>query len=145
MPINNYGANNPYAYNPMINQQNRLMQMEQQQYNNMYPQNNYFPQNNNNYLKGRLVTCLDEAKASMIDLDGSIFVFPDYANGKIYTKQIGMDGSPIFTVYEKSVQGSNLDSQQRNYEDSINTLSEKVRLLESKIELLESVLEGEVK
>lgn len=31
MPINNYGANNPYAYNPMINQQNRLMQMEQQQ------------------------------------------------------------------------------------------------------------------
>lgn len=139
MPINNYGANNPYAYNPMINQQNRLMQMEQQQYNNMYPQNN------NNYLKGRLVTCLDEAKASMIDLDGSIFVFPDYANGKIYTKQIGMDGSPIFTVYEKSVQGSNLDSQQRNYDDSINTLSEKVRLLESKIELLESVLEGEVK
>ena len=67
MPINNYGANNPYAYNPMINQQNRLMQMEQQQYNNMYPQNNYFQQNNNNYLKGRLVTCLDEAKASMFD------------------------------------------------------------------------------
>ena len=81
----------------------------------------------------------------MIDLDGSIFVFPDYANGKIYTKQIGMDGSPIFTVYEKSVQGSNLDSQQRNYDDSINTLSEKVRLLESKIEPLENVLEGEVK
>lgn len=39
-------------------------------------------------IKGRPVSSYDEAKASMIDLDGSLFVFTDIANGCIYTKQI---------------------------------------------------------
>jgi hypothetical protein len=35
----------------------------------------------------------------MIDFDGSLFVFPDKAHGKIYTKQLGLDGNIIFQKY----------------------------------------------
>lgn len=51
-------------------------------------------------LKGRPVSSLDEARAISIDFDGSIFFFPDLANGKIYTKQINMDGTASLNMYE---------------------------------------------
>ncbi len=51
-------------------------------------------------LKGRPVTSLEEARASMIDFDGSVFYFPDAANKRIYTKQINMDGTAIMYMYE---------------------------------------------
>ena len=82
--------------------QNRLNQMEQQY--GTYQPNNYQIQNNQQMgtmqvLKGRPVSSYDEAKASMIDLDGSLFVFPDIANKRIYTKQIMLDGSAELKVY----------------------------------------------
>ena len=51
-------------------------------------------------LKGRLVTSLEEARASSIDFDGSVFYFPDLANKRIYTKQINIDGTASLYVYE---------------------------------------------
>ena len=51
-------------------------------------------------LKGRLVSSLEEARATSIDFDGSIFYFPDMANKRIYTKQINMDGTATLCVYE---------------------------------------------
>lgn len=51
-------------------------------------------------LKGRPVSSLEEARAASIDFDGSIFYFPDYANKKIYTKQINLDGTSSFMMYE---------------------------------------------
>ena len=51
-------------------------------------------------LKGRLVTSLEEARATSIDFDGSVFYFPDLANRRIYTKQINMDGTASLCVYE---------------------------------------------
>ena len=51
-------------------------------------------------IKGRPVASIEEARASIIDFDGSIFYFPDLANKRIYTKQINMDGSAILNVYE---------------------------------------------
>ena len=51
-------------------------------------------------LKGRPVTSFEEARASMIDFDGSVFYFPDLANRCIYTKQINMDGTALMNVYE---------------------------------------------
>ena len=91
----NYYMGNPYMQNPMLSQQNRLQSME-----NQFFGNNQQPQQNNLVLKGRPVTSFDEAKASMIDLDGSVFIFPDYASGKIYTKQINMDGTASIRTYE---------------------------------------------
>ena len=77
----------------------------------MYNNYNYYPQQNNqqpiNYvrpvpmpLKGRPVASLEEARASTIDFDGSIFYFPDMANKCIYTKQINMDGTATLNMYE---------------------------------------------
>ena len=51
-------------------------------------------------LKGRLVSSFEEARASSIDFDGSVFYFPDLANKRIYTKQINIDGTASLYVYE---------------------------------------------
>lgn len=53
-----------------------------------------------NFIKGRPVVSIDEARASQIDLDGSLYVFPDLGNKKIYTKQINLDGTATFNVFE---------------------------------------------
>lgn len=105
-----------YGVNNSIQQQlaqNRMNQLEAQ-YNNMFPQQyvqqpmqmqpqqmqmQQYQQQNIQTLKGRPVSNIDEAKASMIDLDGSLFVFPDVANGCIYTKQIMLDGTAEFKTY----------------------------------------------
>ena len=124
-----YGYNN-YQVNPYQQQmmQGRLNQMEQQ-YNNqmMYQQNN-----NQQMIKGRPVSSYDEAKASMIDLDGSLFVFPDVANKKIYTKQILLDGSAELKVYNLS---NNIDDKGKvpceyvlrsDFEEAIELLKDQI-------------------
>ena len=62
-------------------------------FSNQYPQQ---PQ----FLKCRPVTSIEEARASQIDLDGSLWVFTDIGHGKIYTKQMKNDGSSAFGIYE---------------------------------------------
>lgn len=61
----------------------------------------------------RPVASLDEVRAMSIDFDGSVFYFPDYANRKIYTKQINMDGTASINMYElkeiPSAQPANVD------------------------------------
>ena len=81
-------------------------------YNNAYsqypkqqqpPMNNYsaYMQQPMVYgLKGRPVASIEEARASSIDFDGSVFFFPDLANRRIYTKQINLDGTASLNVYE---------------------------------------------
>ena len=79
----------------------------------MYPNQNYnyYPQQQpiNQYMrqpqqsatfKGRMVSSIEEARASLIDFDGSIFYFPDLANKRIYTKQINIDGTATLNMYE---------------------------------------------
>ena len=97
---------NPAVYaNPMDNpsamQMQRLAQMEQQ-----YPQfaqqpvgQNFTQQQAPVYIKCRAVTSIDEAKAAMIDLDGSLHVFTDIPHRKIYTKQIDVDGTASLNTY----------------------------------------------
>lgn len=111
--------NTGYGMNPYQQQiaQNRLNQMEQQ-YNNVgtYQPNNYQMQNSQQMgtmqvLKGRPVSSYDEAKASMIDLDGTLFVFTDIANHCIYTKQILLDGSAELKTYVLQEQKQNETKQ----------------------------------
>ena len=73
----------------------------------MYP--SYYPQQQQQMrmatpsqygLKGRPVSSLEEARATSIDFDGSVFFFPDLANRRIYTKQINMDGTATLNMYE---------------------------------------------
>lgn len=55
--------------------------------------------NQNQYLKCRPVASKEEARAFQIDLDGSLWVFTDVGNEKIYTKQINTDGTAVFKTY----------------------------------------------
>lgn len=134
---------NPYMQqNPMMNQQNRLQALENQFYNQ---NNNQVQQNNSFILKGRPVTSFDEAKASMIDLDGSVFIFPDFANGKIYTKQVMMDGTAPIKIYElnEPIQ----QNKNNNFiisEEENKFLKEKVEFLENKIDRLENEVKSYV-
>lgn len=78
----------------------------------MYNQNyNYYPQQQfirpqpqqvapQVELRGRMVSSIEEARATPIDFDGSVFYFPDLANKRIYTKQINMDGTATINMYE---------------------------------------------
>ena len=75
--------------------------------NSYYPQQTYvpvnrpiYPQQQFNGLRGRPVASIEEARASIIDFDGSVFYFPDLANKRIYTKQINLDGTASLFMYE---------------------------------------------
>lgn len=99
-------------YNNNIQQQLAQQRMEQlqNQYNGMMQQS--VPQQTIQMIKCRPVSSYDEAKASMIDLDGSMFVFTDIANKKIYTKQILLDGSADLKTYvlqEQNAEQNNND------------------------------------
>lgn len=58
-------------------------------------------------LKGRPVSSLEEVRAAQIDFDGSLYVFPDLAHNRIYTKSINMDGTASLNMYELSQIPSN--------------------------------------
>lgn len=76
---------------------NYYPQTQQTQYTPQYVQRPVQPQS---FLKGRLVSSIEEARATSIDFDGSIFYFPDLANRRIYTKQINLDGTATLNMYE---------------------------------------------
>ena len=104
---NNLTQQTPYMYGYGMHQYPRMMQPQQVENSAPVtaPQQQYsapimMPQVN--YIKGRPVVSIDEARASQIDLDGSLYVFPDLGNKKIYTKQINMDGTASFNVFELS-------------------------------------------
>ena len=83
-----------YNYYPQTQQQPTAQAMPTYIPNYLRPAQ---PQGN---LKGRLVSSLEEARATSIDFDGSIFYFPDLASKRIYTKQINMDGTATLNMYE---------------------------------------------
>ena len=72
----------------------------------MFGQQPYFyqpqPQRPYDYgpqLKGRYVSSIDEVRAAQIDFDGSMFVYPDVVNKKVYTKQFNLDGTVGINTY----------------------------------------------
>ena len=78
---------------------NYMQYPTQQQYGAQRQMPQYISQPNwNNRI--RPVSSVEEVRASSIDFDGSIFYFPDLANKKIYTKQINIDGTATFNVFE---------------------------------------------
>lgn len=92
--------NSPYYQYPYNQQYQRLAQMEQQA--QMTPQQygmSSMVSQSQNYIKGRPVVSMEEARAAQIDLDGSLFVFTDIGNKKIYTKQINLDGTATLNTY----------------------------------------------
>lgn len=97
---NNFNQQNPfmmYGYqNPMVRYQGNAAaasaQFQPQPMAPMMPPPQVF-------IKCRPVVSLDEARAAQIDLDGSLNVFTDIGNKKIYTKQINSDGTASLFTY----------------------------------------------
>lgn len=75
----------------------------------------YSSQPNVSVLKGRPVSSFEEARAAQIDLDGSLHVFTDIGNKKIYTKQINLDGTATLNVYTLQEQ-TPIEQQQQSEE-----------------------------
>lgn len=146
-----YNYTNGYVANPYQQQlaQQRMNQIEQQYNVGTYPQNTYQPSNQLGTvqtLKGRPVSSYDETKASMIDLDGSLYVFTDLANKCIYTKQILLDGSAELKTYvlQENEQKQN-ETKQIEEKNNVTYVLKKdfdraVRELKKQIE----VLKGEI-
>lgn len=127
-----YGPYNPYAgATQQMQQRLNYLQQQQQMYQPAYQQS---MQQAPVQLKGRIVTSIDEAKAAQVDLDGSSTYFPAPAEGKIYEKLIGMDGLPIFRVYQLQQDGG---MQAPAYADNNTVLA-----LQRRIEKLEEQIGG---
>lgn len=144
-----------YGGVPFIPAQQRLEAYEQQ-----YPQ--FFQQNPNqsmmsnspqaqNLVKCRAVTSIDEAKAAMIDLDGSVHVFTDLGNRKIYTKQINLDGTASLNTYElvEAVEKSEKHTapledymSKVEFDSAYDGLLEKVKDLQGKVQTLDTALKN---
>lgn len=110
---NSYGQTQiPYYPQQPYSPYQRYPQIDQSQ--NQYSNNqNMNMMTLSNGLKGRPVASIEEARASQIDLDGSLFVFPDVGNKKIYTKQINLDGTVSFNTYAlKEMEGAQPQSLQ---------------------------------
>lgn len=92
----------------------------------------------NTGLKGRVVTSIDEAKSAMIDLDGSLFIFPDIANKRIYTKQINLDGTASLLVYNLQ---ENTQPQIENEPKTIFSKEDMESIINNKMEELKREIE----
>ena len=80
-------------------------------------------------LKGRPVTSFEEARVAQIDLDGSISIFPDLGNKRIYTKRINVDGTASLQTYildEKMPEVAHTEAITR---DEFNELKTKLEAL----------------
>lgn len=149
------GYNMPYSgyVNPMAPAQQRLAQMEAQ-----YPQYaaggvNTYPQINGplaasqgpqaGFIKGRVVTSIDEVKGAMIDLDGGVHVFTDFGNHKIYTKQINLDGTATINTYSLDAPTPTeppVVVNKEEFDRVVQSLGQKVNFLEEQLkEVLENV------
>ena len=118
----------PPAQNQMVMPQ----QMEQQQQQMMQQQFPQMPQQQMLGLKGRLVSSIDEVRATPVDMDGSETYFPHPASNSIYTKSIDMNGNQVIRRYV-------LDKD--NGTDN-NSLDANFTELEKRVKSLEELLEG---
>lgn len=78
------------------------------------------------------VTCIDEAKAAQIPLDGSVTVFVNVQNGEIYTKQLDNNGLADLKLYRRVQNVAQQNVQYVPVQD-FNVLTEKVKMLESRL------------
>ena len=136
-----------YSYPINGNVQQNLAQQRinnlQNQYNQMFPQQEMMQQQvpqQMQMIKGRPVSSLEEARASMIDLDGSMYVFTDVANKRIYTKQILLDGTAELKTYvleEQKQSQTNTNSSyvlQQDFEEAIEILTKQINKLKGESE-----------
>lgn len=121
----NYG--NPYA-GAYPNMQNRLNSMEQQY--QQYQQQMLQPTQMQTTLMGKIVTSMEEAKASPIAVDGSMTYFPCPAEDKIFIRFFNEKGMSVFKEYVPKV-----DAPPTKYADEnlVASLVKRIERLEKEL------------
>lgn len=128
MPYNASGNNNQNPYG-----NNNFQTPSFQQY---MPQPSQ-PQPQQQMLKGRPVSSVDEARAAQIDYDGSLFIFPDITGKKIYTRQVMLDGTSMFNTYslDESVDAKKTPYVMRDeFENTVSDINTALLTLKNYIE-----------
>lgn len=105
------------------------MQVNQAQQQMMQQQFAQMPQQSMLGLKGRIVSSLEEVKATPVDMDGSDTYFPHPASNSIFTKSIDMNGNPVIHKYiladnkEQELSVADLDKRIKNLEELLDGLT----------------------
>lgn len=107
----------PYANNNLITNS---------PYDNYMGRNVTYQPSQIQYLRCRPVSSKEEARACQIELDGSLNVFTDVANGKIYTKQINNDGTATFKTYALTTDEDPNKTPQYVTKDEFNSVIQKL-------------------
>lgn len=134
-PMNNQPMSPDYGYNRM----QQVQQMQQainptvpNMFGQMNQMNNMNQQQQTPYISAIPVTCLDEAKAARISLDGTLSVFINIQDGEIYTKQLNMNGLAELKTYKL------VNPQENKVEyitsDTFNGLDQRVQNIEQGME-----------
>lgn len=102
-PYNQMGYPNGYQqqYFNIPQTQNRLQELERG-LNGQVPRPSF---------KAVPVTSFDEARAAMVDFDGSLNLFVDVQNNQIYTKQLNLNGLAELKVYRLVEETPNQSTQ----------------------------------
>lgn len=123
------GYNNPYQ--PQMDRLQQLQQNQQQMQQLQQPQQQMQQSQQQSVIP---VGGLEEVKAYPMDWSGNATYFIDNAKGKIYTKQLGVNGIPSITTYS-------VDTSVANAEESYCT-KEEYNALKSEIDNYKGVLDN---
>lgn len=155
---NGYGGqnlamgNNPYAQQQQqqLQQLQQLQQMQQPQQGQQIMQQPV--QQTQEYLKGKKVSTIEEAKATAIEFDGSVYYFPSTDGKSIYSKQLNLDGTVAIYEYKLNEENANNDTVEENkvipmeilekQNDIIQDLNNRIGKLESETDKLLKELGG---
>lgn len=85
-------------------------------------------------LKGRPVSSFEEARVAQIDLDGSVSIFPDLGNKRIYTKRINVDGTASISTYSLDEKPTETVSAEYATKDEIAELKDTLNSLIEKLQ-----------
>lgn len=85
-------------------------------------------------LKGRPVSSFEEARVAQIDLDGSVSIFPDLGNQRIYTKRINLDGTASISTYSLDEKPTETVSSEYATKDEIAELKATLNSLIEKLQ-----------
>lgn len=123
-PPQSYQQSNPYNGGATQNMVGRLNYLE----NNM-------GSNYRNMFKAYPVSSFDEAKAAMVDFDGSLNLFIDMQHNCIYTKQLDNNGLANLRIYKLFEEPEKVEPQYASKKD-VEDILDYVQKLEEKIDSL---------
>lgn len=152
--MNYYQPNNAYASRlNAINQQYGVQPVNYQQPQAFGAQPNIFPQTQQPSVQPQFnqpyngvipVGGIEEVKAFPIDFTGNITYFTDMSNNKIYTKQLGLNGSPEIKIYSLDSTPLPTNTVEQGVGDAINILNKRIEEVEGRINIFENRLGGKI-